>query len=467
MSKVLAQVQSVRLPHLADLRTARNQNLVVVWAVFFLFSGQGFRYLLGVGLYAVAAALTLALVLTMFPVKLARLRPPVLLLGYAGISTLSVLWSATITVSLLAVAVMLATAYAALCIVRTVSRPRFFTLLLRGLQVSLGAGLLFEFFVAFVIQRPVRPLTNDLATLANAEAETSRLLWSENNLLAGGPIQGFVGNRNPFGALALLTAVVALVLLLDKRITKWDGYATLGAAALVHALTQSATVTISISQVALVALGGLAIRHIRFDLKKALAWLVLAYCATIAILTLKYRDTIFGLVDRGADMTHRTEIWAQVIELAQQRPEGWGFVSYWPLWAEPYASVSADTWRPITHAHNAFLDAWLQVGVVGALLLVTIVGVTFGSSWRLVERTSKAGSYLPLGWALLTVTLALQGMTESRLLSEGSWFLLVALACSVPPLFKLQPLVAQNNRGWISEESLAELAAIRQRVGAK
>ena len=109
----------------------------------------------------------------------------------------------------------------------------------------------------------------------------------------------------------------------------------------------------------------------------------------------------------------------------------------------------------------------MQVGIVGALLLVTMVGVTFGSAWRLVERISKSGSYLPLGWALLTVTLALQGMTESRLLSEGSWFLLVALACSVPPLFKLQPLVTQNNRGWISEESLAELAVIRQRVGAK
>ena len=89
------------------------------------------------------------------------------------------------------------------------------------------------------------------------------------------------------------------------------------------------------------------------------------------------------------------------------------------------------------HAHNAFLDSWLQLGLIGLALLLAMVLLLFGSAWRLVERANWGDTYIPLGWALLTAGLVLQALTESRLLVEGGWFLLVALYCSGPPVFKL------------------------------
>ena len=54
-----------------------------------------------------------------------------------------------------------------------------------------------------------------------------------------------------------------------------------------------------------------------------------------------------------------------------------------------------------------------------------------------MRRVASHDSFIPLGWALMTAVLALQGLTESRLLSEWGWFLLVALYCSAPGAFTL------------------------------
>src|SRR5690606_25346616 len=157
-----------------------------------------------------------------------------------------------------------------------------------------------------------------------------------------------------------------------------------------------------------------------------------------AVLTLKYREAIFELLERGTDFTNRTEIWYEVIDFAMQRPDGWGYVGYWPIWQYPYSEIGTglEYVRP-THGHNAFLDAWLQLGLIGVILLVGFVVLLFCSAWRLVEPADRGDTHLPLAWALRTVALGMRALTESRLLVEGGWFLLVALYCIGPPVFTL------------------------------
>uniref|UniRef100_UPI0025D612A0 O-antigen ligase family protein n=1 Tax=uncultured Demequina sp. TaxID=693499 RepID=UPI0025D612A0 len=156
------------------------------------------------------------------------------------------------------------------------------------------------------------------------------------------------------------------------------------------------------------------------------------------VLTLKYRAEIFSLLGRDSDITSRTLIWQDVVDYAQARPEGWGFVGYWPIWSHPYSEIGTEVeWVRPTHAHNAFLDVWLQLGLIGLVLLLAMVVLLFGSTWRLVERAGPGDTFMPLGWVLLTVFLTLQALTESRLLVEGGWFLFVALYCLGPPVFRL------------------------------
>ncbi|SEI91861.1 O-antigen ligase family protein [Demequina mangrovi] len=418
-------------------RSQRARAWVTVWAVVLLFCGQGFRYLLGIPLYSVLCALTVVAVAISFRRFLSELRPPLLVSTFVALAALSVLWSATPGITVLAVAVLAATTFVAVLIARGTSRGQFMAFLYRGLQVSLFGGLLFELFVAVVIREDLPPLATDLSSIAKVDGAGEPITWSRDNLFVGGPIQGFVGNRNPFAAIALFTAVVAVILLLERRIRVVDGSITLAAAIAVHLLTSSATVTVAAVYLTGLTVAALMIRRARPSMKRRLSFAVLAATAVVAVLTLKFREEIFALVDRGPDATHRTAIWDQVVQFAWDRPEGWGYVGYWPIWEEPYSTIVDNAGVVAGHAHNAYLDAWLQLGLIGMVLLIVMVVLSFGSAWRLVERASRGDTYVPLGWALLTAGLALQALTESRLLVEGGWFLLVVLFVSGPGVFTL------------------------------
>jgi len=421
----------------AQTTRQRPRAWVTVWTVVLLFSGQGFRYLLGVPLYSVLTALTVVAVVVTFRRSLSRLQVPALIGTFLALATLSVLWSQTRLVTALAAGVLAVTTLVAVLIARGTSRGQFMAFLYRGLQVSLFGGLLFEMYVAFVVRADLPPLATDLSDIAKVDGGGEPILWSRNNLLAGGPIQGFVGNRNPFAAIALFAAIVAVILLLERRIRLVDGLVTLAVAFAVHLLTQSATVTVAAVYLTGLAIAALLIRRAQPSAKRALSFGVLACTAIVAVLTLKFRAEIFAMFDRGPDATHRTRIWDQVVEFAWQRPEGWGYVGYWPIWEDPYATIVERAGVVAAHAHNAFLDAWLQLGFIGMALLLVMVVLSFGSAWRLVERAGPGDTYIPLGWALLTAALALQALTESRLLIEGGWFLLVVLYVSGPGVFTL------------------------------
>ncbi|MFN3865479.1 MAG: O-antigen ligase family protein [Demequina sp.] len=421
------------------IHTEPARSAVTIWTVVLLMSGQGFRYLLGLPLYGVLCVVTVAAVFAVFKPSLRALKPPLLIGAFVGLATLSIVWSATRAVTVLAVVALVATTAIAMVTARGASNTEFMVRLYRGLQVSLFLGILFELVVTFVVRSAVRPLAGDLEALAQDRGGAPKQSnWSENLLLEGGPIQGFVGNRNPFGGIALLVAVMACVLLLDSRIRRLDGWFTLGAAAAVHALTMSATVTASVGVLGALTVGAYVLRRLRPRAKRVLSFTIIACTAIGAVLTLKYREAIFELLERGSDFTHRTQIWHEVIDFAMERPDGWGYVGYWPIWEYPYSEIGLglEYVRP-THGHNAFLDAWLQLGLIGVVLLVAIVVLLFGSAWRLVERADRGDTHLPLGWALLTVALAMQALTESRMLVEGGWFLLIALFCMGPPVFTL------------------------------
>ena len=420
------------------LSSSTGQGAVTVWVVVLLMSGQGFRHLLGLPLYALLAVATVAAVLVSFRPSWRDMRPPLLVGAFVGLAALSIVWSATRTVTVLAVVVLAVTTVIAVVTARGGSGTQFMVRFYRGLQISLALGIVFELVIATFGLGRVLPLSSDLTDIAGEASGVKTVVWSEGLLFEGGPIQGFVGNRNPFGALALFVLIMAFVLLLERRISKVDGWVTIGASIAVHLLTQSATVTASALYLTMLTIGALVIRTVPLRTKRVLSFTILALSAIAAVLTLKYRDEIFALLGRDSDLTSRTEIWDDVVRFAQTRPDGWGFVGYWPIWQHPYSEIGTEVeWVRPTHAHNAFLDVWLQLGLIGLVLLLGMVVLLFGSAWRLVERAGKGDTYIPLGWVLLTVALALQALTESRLLVEGGWYLLVALYCLGPPVFRL------------------------------
>ncbi len=425
------------------LSSRRSRDLLTVWAILFLTSGQGFRYLLGMPIYIGLAILTIVAVVVAFRPTLWSLRPPLLIAAFVGLATASTLWSVARGVTLLASIVMIATTVIAVVTVRGTSNRRFMVLLYRSLQISLALGIIFELVVATVVRDRLTPLVSDLIDAGQVDTEATPIIWSEGWLFEGGPIQGFVGNRNPFGMIALLTGILAFVLLLEGVLSKTDAIVTLVAAIGVHALTMSATVSVAVLVVIGLLAASFVIRRTVGRTKRILSFSFLAISAIGVVLVLKYRDEIFAMFDRRSDFTNRTFIWEEVVHYATQRPEGWGFVGYWPVWQEPYSDIVVSVneqshWPTLpTHAHNAFLDAWFQLGLIGLGLLLVIVVLMFGSAWRLVERAERGDTYIPLGWALLGAVIAVQSLTESRMLVESGWYLLVALYLMAPQVFTL------------------------------
>lgn len=413
-----------------------NAEVVAIWTFFLLISGQGIRYLVGLPGFLLLAGWTFVMVLRAYPIPSDRLRPPALVATFAGIALATTVWSSTPVLTFVAVLTLLAMCSAALLIVRGTDMAQFFRLVYRGFQWSLFVGVGFELFVTFVMRRPIAPLESRSISLVGG-AYTDP--WSENLLLEGGPIQGLVGNRNPFGMIALLALVCGIVLFIDGNISRADALTTGLTGFGVILLTDSATVTVTATYLIVLFAAAMGLRKLPAQWTRVASLGVLIASGVVGILTLKNREAIFTLLERTPDATHRTEIWRGMIASALQQPEGWGYVGFWPPEAEPYRSIitAAGIGHVPPHGHNSYLDAWLQLGILGAAVLLAMVVLTFLASWRIVGRARPGDSYIPLGWALLAAALAIQGLTESRLLSEWGVFLLVALYCSLPGAFTI------------------------------
>jgi O-antigen ligase len=125
-----------------------------------------------------------------------------------------------------------------------------------------------------------------------------------------------------------------------------------------------------------------------------------------------------------------------VIALAEQRPVlGWGWLSPWVPWLEPFNTLAVRNGVTYLQAHNTWLDVWMQLGWLGVLALgMTVLGVFWRSWFIAVDRPRwgldenlpySAHSLLPL---LFMSALVLQSFAESQLIVQSGLALLVILS---------------------------------------
>ncbi len=378
---------------------------------------------------------------------------PYPLLAFLGLALLSIAWSHYRDATALG---LLTTG---LIVVGALAIAVAFTWdeLLRGLSLVLravlGLSLVFELFVSTVIRAPILPLfTQPGVDYSQYDTLPPLLYWSRNELFEvfdEGRIQGIVGNANNLGFLALLAVIVFAVQLADRSIGRVQGLGWLGIAALTLALTRSATVTVALIGVAIVAGVVVLVRRATSGRGRALVFGIAAMgAALLALLALTFQRGILELLGKSADLTGRLGIWESVTELAQQRPAfGWGWVSYWMPWAAPFDTLVVRNGVRQLQAHNAWLDVWFQLGVIGVVIFAALVLSTLTRSWilavdRPVELALRLGSgraggalrstaayralsLLPL---LIFTALIVQSVAESRLLGEYGMLFLVIFA---------------------------------------
>lgn len=353
---------------------------------------------------------------------------PISLMAFLGWATLTVFWSQFQWATLGGIAYLLAFSALGLYIalVRdTIQIVRAFGDVLRFVLV---ASLALEIFSGLLIDAPIR------------------FLGIQGHLAAGGPIQGLLGTRNQLGIVALIAAVTFGTEWRTKSIRPDLAIGSLALAAVTMFFSRSPLIggVIVVLASAIVAL--YALRRVKPARRTIAQLALLAAAAIVAGLAWAFRTRIIAFSNAGGEFDYRLTLWQQMLALIGLNPlEGWGWVGFWRSEISPFQAFAISERVPVSGL-NAYLDVWFQLGFVGLVVFVGLVGLAFVRSWLLAGQRRSVVFAWP---ALVLVVLLTSALFESSLLVEYGWLTFVVCcvkaarelswrrAFTVPPLPEL------------------------------
>lgn len=221
--------------------------------------------------------------------------------------------------------------------------------------------------------------------------------------------RGVFSHKNQMGPFLSVAAVT--VLCFDgRRATRWLSLATIGVLLIGSRSLTGVSVTIAAAMV----VSAIRMRH-RFPTVRRRWWL-LAGCGVAAALVFVALSR-FELFGQDRTITGRTDIWRAVLVAWSDRPwSGYGMSSV--LRYERPSALTESIWRDIgfevVHAHNGVLDVGLQLGLIGAGIVVAIAVGAVVDAVRLVSVDPRIA-----GWSMAMVTAqVLTSITEDALLGN-------------------------------------------------
>jgi O-antigen ligase len=359
---------------------------------------------------------------------------PVPLVLFLLLAALSISWSYYPGASAIGVFAQIITTLGALTTALVLTRSELIRAMGLALRIILAGSLLFELWVSLVVRAPVLPVW----VTAEDRVDPPKLLyWSRNLLLEGDKIQGIVGSSSLLAMAALLGLIVFGVQVASKQTRMIPGILWMALAVLLIGLTGSATIYLGLVAVVVVLVAILLVRRARTPQIRRTTYASIALSLVVLVSgAVLLRGPLLGVLGKNETLTGRLDIWNAVIALAQERPvAGWGWISFWAPWVEPFNDLVTKAGVVQLHAHNAWLDIWLQLGIIGLVVFGIFVAATAVRSWllatdrvRVVPGDSGFFEASSLLAPLLLTALLVQSLAESRLLIEGGWILLVVLA---------------------------------------
>ena len=404
----------------------RAKTYLAYAAVFTLAAGDVFRYSVGWwgwgALLVVMFGFTLYYFFTDEPKRVLK-QIPWPLTGLLVLMPISIFYSNYPIFSSIASFAQYATTLFALFLAGTFSWRHLLRIFSNVVRVILVASLAFEFVAAAIVRGPIAPI------FKNYEGDTppaSAFYWTRAHLFDGDRIQGIVGNSNILAFIAMLGLIVFAIDYAVSATPKWLSAASFALAVSMFWLSKSAGVGFAVAAISVAATVALIVEGKDRDLRHRIYRWVWASTGVIAIVVLLNRAEVFAFFGKTPDMTGRSSIWKKVLVLIFDRPiQGWGWISHWMPGVEPFEGLVVIGSVPYYQAHNAFLDIWLQLGAIGLLLMLALVSITFVKLWRLGVRHTNPLYLWPM---LVFFGLLAQNLTESRMLLEIGWVLLVLMA---------------------------------------
>src|SRR6478752_2624048 len=250
-----------------------------------------------------------------------------------------------------------------------------------------------------------------------------RFLGIQGNIAAGGPIQGLFGTRNQLSIVALIAFVTFLVELRTRSVRPPVAAYSITLAGLCILLAHSPVIAAVSVVVGLATLALYLMRKAPAQQRPYFQWGLAIFTIAVLVAAYIYRTRVIDLLNARADFQVRYQLWIQIWELIPvQQTVGWGWIGSWPTGLYPFTAIQDATGVYHSDGLNAYLDVYLQVGVIGLLLFVALIALAFSRSWLLASnRRSVVYAWAPLVLVALLVT----SVFESSILVEAGWMLLV------------------------------------------
>ena len=394
------------------LGTARMAAAISVAALGLMFCSRLVRSLIGwPGFLAALVTLVVLAGLSLFARRASlewRGLLPVSLLVFVGWCGLTVFWSnynwATLGSVLYLVAIAVLAIYVAL------TRDLLQTIRAVGdvLRFTLVLSLAIEVFAGLLIDMPIR------------------FLGVEGNLGTGSPIQGIFGLRNSLGTVALIGLITFIIEYRTKSVTRLTAGISLSVAGLGLLLTRSPVVFGAALVVGVAAVVLLVLRRLPAPRRRFAQWVLLSTLVVVTALTYLLRGPIIAILNAGSEFEARYELWQRLQTFIGIKPlEGWGWIGAWRTELQPYDAINTLDSRGHGSGLNAFLDVWMQVGLVGLFCFLVLVALTFWRSWVLASVQRGVIIIWP---ALILVALIVISLAESSILTDYGWMLFVICA---------------------------------------
>ena len=163
--------------------------------------------------------------------------------------------------------------------------------------------------------------------------------------------------------------------------------------------------------------------------RRSVLHLAVAGCLSVAfaVLFLNIGPGLVETMGRDPSITGRTELWDELRSMNPNVLLGAGFESFWmgprleKLWG-------IFRWRP-NEAHNGYFEVFLNLGLVGLILLAVVICTGYRNAFRMLTRDPRVGA-LRLGYFLVGTAYS---FTEAgfRLMSPV-WICFILAALAVP-----------------------------------
>jgi O-antigen ligase len=330
---------------------------------------------------------------------------PISLLAFVGWAAISLVWSQYQWATAGGLAYLLAFTLIALYVALmrdTIQIVRVFGDVLR---LVLALSLAIEIFSGILIDTPIP------------------LLAVQGRLDLGGPISGIASTRNQLGLLAIVGAISFATERRTRSVPRFVSVASLVLAALCILFTQSPVVLGVALMVGLAAGVLYLLRRVQAERRQLWQLAVLGFAVIGAIATWLVRSAVVETFNATGALTYRLELWNKVFDLVRLNYlQGWGWIGRWNTEIVPFSTLTTSSDRPAQSALNGYLDVWFQLGFVGLVIFVGMLGLAFVRSWLLAGRRRSIVYAWP---AVVLVALIITSLAESSLLSEFGWLTFV------------------------------------------